>query len=56
MEIKQYIIITLRREIDTPEQGTGFYETVKNKLLDHPEVTITGSTTTRFIEPEPETP
>jgi len=47
-----FLIITLRREVTDSDQGTFLYEVVKQKLSDHPEITISAHIT-NHIEDEP---
>lgn len=49
------LIITLRAQVETQEQGKEIYQLVKQKLEERPDVTITGHVTNHFkIEDEPQ--
>ena len=39
------LIITLRKEVPDTETGRAIFELIQNRLLDHPEVSITGHIT-----------
>lgn len=51
-----YLTIALRKEVDTEEQGQVLFDIVKNKLAEHPDVTITGTVSSTLPLPieEPE--
>ena len=44
--------IILRKEVDTIEQGRTLYEIVKQKLSDHPDITIAGTIANHFLTTE----
>lgn len=46
------LIITLRKEVDDPEEGNFIYNLVKERLNDRPDVIVTGHVTNHFIEEE----
>lgn len=48
------LTITLQKEVETSEQGQQLYDTVKQKLADHPEVIIAGSCHEKMLNSEPE--
>ena len=51
------LIVTLRKEVADADAGRTVLDMVKQKLTDHPEVTITGHVTSHFdLEPPPEPP
>ena len=49
MAEKVKLTIVLRKEVDTQEQAQQIYNTVKTKLLDYPDVSISGQTNTKII-------
>lgn len=51
---KMYLIISLRKEVPDREAGKAIYETVKQRMDDRPDVTITGHVTNHFDLEEPE--
>lgn len=44
------LVITLRKEVDDPDEGQNIFNIVKDRLSDHPEVKITAHVTNHFIE------
>lgn len=46
------LVITLRKKIDTADQGRVIYELVKQRLADHPEVRVQGHVTNHFPREE----
>lgn len=50
------LVITLRKEVDTPSDGKVLADIVKKRLEDHPEVKITAHVTNHFELEEPEPP
>jgi len=49
------LTITLRKTVEDEATGQVIFETVKTKLADHPDVTITGHLTSRFdMQEDPE--
>lgn len=49
---KFVLIITARREIESQEQGHTIFDIVKEKLLDHPEIILTGHISNHFTDTE----
>jgi len=50
---KMYLVITLRKEVPDREAGKAIFDTVKQKMADHPEVIISGHVTNHFNLEEP---
>lgn len=48
-----YLVITLRKQVDDPEEGLHIYKLVKQKLADRPDVEIAGHITNHFDMEEP---
>lgn len=48
------LVITIRKEVESPEQGLVEYSWIKHKLEEHPDIAITGHITNHFTEKEPE--
>lgn len=48
------LIITLRKEVEDPEEGRQLYNLVKDRLADQEDVTIAGHITNHFDTEEPE--
>lgn len=46
------LIITLRMKVADRDDGEHFYDVVKDKLKDYPNVEITGHVTNHFDKPE----
>lgn len=46
------LVITLRKEVSTRQEGEDIYELVKSKLQDRPAIEITGHVTNHFLEDE----
>ena len=47
-EDKMYLVITLRKEVPDREAGKIVFDLVKLRMVDHPEVIITGHVTNHF--------
>jgi len=47
------IIITIRKKVADSDAGQAIYEIVKQKLADHPEVTMTAHVSNHFPRKEP---
>lgn len=47
-----YLTITLRKIIETQEQGRALYDLVKEKMADHPEVKVSGGINNHFSDVE----
>lgn len=47
------LVVTLRKEVEDPEEGRRLVEIVQQKLQDHPEVEITAHVTNHFDLTEP---
>jgi len=45
---KTYLTITLRKEVETSEEGRIIYDLVKQRLADRPDVKISGSCSTQY--------
>lgn len=54
MPDKMYLIITLRKEVPDREAGRAIYDIVKARMIDRPDVTITGHITNHFDLEEPQ--
>lgn len=48
MADKMHLIITLRKEVPDREAGKAIYDLVKQRLIDKPQVIITGHVTNHF--------
>lgn len=49
---KQYLIITLRKEVADRETARAIYDLVKERMADRPDVIITGQTSNHFLNEE----
>jgi len=47
------VVVTLRKEVPDRDAGEAIFELVKLKLVDRPDIIVTGHITNHFIE-EPE--
>lgn len=47
------LVITIRKEVEDPEEGRHIYELVKERLADREDVTITGHISNHFDREEP---
>lgn len=48
------LVITVRKEVEDPEEGRQIYELVKDRLADREDVTVTGHITNHFDLEEPD--
>lgn len=48
------VVITLRKEVADRDEGKMIFELVKMKLVDRPDIVVTGHITNHFTETEPE--
>ena len=48
-----YLIITLRKEVPDRDAGKAIYDIVKERMIDRPDVTITGHVSNHFDLEEP---
>lgn len=46
------LVITVRKEVETREQGKEIYELVKAKLAHRPDLKLTGHVTNHFVDEE----
>lgn len=53
MADQMYLVITVRKPVENPEQGRTTYDAVKARLADRPELEITGHVTNHFNMEEP---
>ncbi|MBA7477998.1 hypothetical protein ES707_13413 [subsurface metagenome] len=57
MEVnKMQLVITIRKEVEDPEEGRHIYELVKDRLADRQDVTINGHVSNHFdseVNPAP---
>lgn len=53
MPDQMYVVITLRKPVTDPTQARAIYELVKQRLVDRPDVDITGHCTNHFSLEEP---
>lgn len=47
-----YLTITLRKVVETQEQGRVIYDLVKERLADRPDVKVTGGISNQFKDEE----
>jgi len=48
MPDKMYLVITIRKEVATSEEGTSLFQNVKDRFADKPELAISGHITNHF--------
>ncbi len=46
------LVITLRKDVADRNEGEAVYQTVKQKLVDRPDIKVTGHVTNHFVEEE----
>lgn len=46
------LIIILRKEVETQEQGQALYDIVKEQYVENPEIDVKGSISNQLIEDE----
>lgn len=46
------VIITLRKDIESREQGEQVYAVVKQKLADQPDIKVSGHVSNHFVDDE----
>jgi len=46
------VVITLRKEVETREQGLEIFELVKAKFVEQPDIKVTGHVSNHFVDSE----
>lgn len=52
MSDQMYVVITLRKPVETQEEGRNVYELVKQKLADRPDLELNGQVSNHFVDEE----